>query len=50
MWVENGRSVEKDKVAQPETLALKATPAHTETLMDEGYLWMVNRAEKRESK
>lgn len=45
LWVENGRTI-REPEATPET-ALKAAPVQAQPAEDPGYLWMVDRAEKR---
>lgn len=46
IWVENGRTIAEPEAATTDLLAQKM-PATDQPAEDEGYLWMVERAEKR---
>jgi len=45
MWVENGRTIGEEQITAD--AMLKAAPEHGQPAEDSGYLWMVERAEKR---
>lgn len=45
LWVENGRTITETEVAAE--AKLMAVPEQGEPAEDSGYLWMVDRAEKR---
>ena len=49
VWVENGRTITED-VKLATAAPLPGAEAENKSITDDGYLWMVDRAEKRRSR